>query len=217
MKQFKSLFQAILVILWFYGVSILGSYIVSILSHDPADFIMKHNCLINFMCYMIIFIGLFLVDAQRKQFLKVFKVTRHSLKNIISYILMGIGSYILGIIIIASLIRFFPDYSEIDQMFTAYEPILNFIVIVVIAPITEEYLFRHKIQLILKEGFNETTAILGQAFFFGFLHYFMLQKIYAAVLGVIFGFIKERKGIQATIWMHMTVNFIGWYMGVFLR
>ena len=84
---------------------------------------------------------------------------------------------------------------------------------VLLPPLVEEYLFRDQIQGCLKKGFGKEIAIIGQALLFGMLHFYTLQKIYATILGILFGIVKEKQGIKATIWMHMTVNFIGWFMG----
>lgn len=216
-KQLKAILITFLVIIWFYSVSFLSSLIVQVFSKNPEDFLNHYSYLVSLICYVIIFLGLFLVDKDRKQFIKALKPKRFLSAQTIGYIMMGLGSYIIGMVIIIVLIPFFPDYQDFNENFNAYEPVLSFIMIVIAAPLVEEYLFRHKVQLSLEEAFNRPIAIVGQAICFGCLHFYRLQKIYATVLGILFGFIKERRGIQATIWMHMTVNFIGWYFGNFLQ
>ena len=64
---------------------------------------------------------------------------------------------------------------------------------------------------------GKEIAIIGQALLFGMLHFYTLQKIYATILGILFGTVKEKQGIKATMWMHMTVNFIGWFMGCLIN
>lgn len=215
MKQIKAFAQSILVIMWFYAVSLIGGLSVGLLSQNPTQFTERHNNLLNVLCYVVIFLGIYSLESHKAE---LWGGLRHQkIKAIFTYILMGIGTYIVGTILSSLLIGFFPEYEEINLSFNQYEPILRFVGMVILPPIVEEYLFREKIQGYLKEGFGLPIALVGQALLFGGLHYYTLQKIYASVLGLIFGFVKERKGLSATIWMHMTVNFIGWFMGCLIN
>lgn len=216
-KPIKGLIGTLFVLLWFHSVSLLIGIVIQFITRQPIEVLNQHTNLINLACYFIIFVGIFTFDDKREEFLNAIKPRKLFTVKTILYILMGIGTYFIGILIISQLIQYFPDYEEINETFNEYEPRLRFFLIVVAAPFLEEYLFRHKIQGLLKESFNIPIAIIGQALCFGLLHYYNLQKIYATVIGLIFGCIKEKKGIQATIWMHMTVNFIGWCIGNFLQ
>jgi len=215
MKQIKVFSQSVLVVIWFYAVSLIGGSLVNFLSHDPVQFVERHSHLLNVLCYITIFLGIYVVDHHKTELIEELKP--RSIKLVLSYIVMGLGSYIIGTILVGLLISIFPEYEEINQTFTAYEPILRFVGMVILPPLVEEYLFREKIQGYLKEGFGLPVALVGQALLFGGLHYYMVQKIYATVLGLIFGIIKEKKGLCATVWMHMTVNFIGWLMGTLIN
>lgn len=215
--QIKTFGKSLLVVIWFYMTSIIMSILIRLICRSEGAyelFIQRHSNLFNILIYSIIFWGVCLLDSKRKEFFSSFKSL--SFKNIIAFIGMGLGAYFIGIIIINLLIGVFPEYNEISNSFNHYEPVLRFIAMVILPPIVEEYLFRFKIQGYLKEGFGTPIAIIGQALLFGMLHYYMLQKIYATVLGLLFGYIRERnKNIQSSIWMHMTVNFLGWLAGCF--
>lgn len=216
-REFKALGKSILVVVWFYAASLLVSSGVLILSKNSISFTERHSQLINIISYIIIFLGVYLTDSKRQLFTNGLKCKvneiESEIKKIGTYIIMGLGTYLIGILITNLLIDFFPEYQEINQSFSQYEPILRFVGMVILPPLVEEYLFRHKIQETLKDGFGNVIAIVGQALLFGVLHYYMLQKIYATVIGLIFGVVKEKKGIKATVCMHMTVNFIGWMIG----
>lgn len=216
-KPLKAIGVTFLVIVWFYSVSFLSSFIIQLIAKEPLNFLNRHGYLVNILCYLVIFLGVFLLDKNRKQFIKALKPRRFLSKQTIYYIVMGLGSYVIGTIIIILLIQFFPDYQELNESFNGHEPILRFLMIVIAAPLVEEYLFRHIVQNNLENSFIKPIAIIGQAICFGCLHHYNLQKIYATALGTLFGFVKERRGIEATIWMHMTVNFIGWCIGSFLQ
>ena len=214
----KAFGKSILVVLWFYICSFVISNSVALFCGNEmayVQFIKEHANLVNIGVYLLIFLGVFLMDRERQMFINSFKQLH--LKNIVSYLLMGLGAYIIGLNITNLLIGFFPEYHEIENSFNQYEPVLRFFAMVILPAITEEYLFRYKIQSYLKEGFGKTIAIIGQALLFGMLHYYTVQKVYAFVLGLLFGYLKEKKGtIQCSIWMHMTVNGLGWLAGCLL-
>lgn len=216
--QVKALTKSLLVVAWFYTVSIVVSNLIALLCGSEStytQFIERHSNLINCLMYIIIFGGICLFDQERGGFFSSFKTL--NIKNIITFIGMGLGAYFIGIVITNLLIGVFPKYNEISNNFNAYEPILRFFAMVIVAPLVEEYLFRFKVQGYLKQGLGTPIAIIGQAILFGMLHYYTLQKIYATVLGILFGYIREKRGtIQVSIWMHITVNFLGWLAGVFL-
>lgn len=215
--QMKTFGKSLLVVIWFYMISVIMSILIGLIYRSEGAyelFIERHSNLLNILIYIIIFCGVCLLDSQKKEFFSSFKSL--SLKNVITFMGMGLGAYFIGIIITNLLIGVFPEYNEISNSFNQYEPVLRFIAMVILPPIVEEYLFRFKIQGYLKEGFGTPIAIIGQALLFGMLHYYMLQKIYATVLGLLFGYIREKKeNIQCSIWMHMIVNLLGWLAGCF--
>ena len=222
-RQLKAFGKSIVVIVWFYAISMITGNMVRLFSNQPEQWLERHSNLLNIICYCIIFLGVYIVDKNRNQFIEALLMkgerfrSQSKVKEIVTYLIMGVGVYLIGMTITSLLIGFFPEYQEINQTFTQYEPILRFIGMVILPPIVEEYLFRHKIQSLLKDGFGVPIAIIGQALLFGMLHYYVLQKIYAAVIGIISGMVKEKKGIQATVWMHMTVNGIGWLIGCLIN
>ena len=214
-EQIKAFGKSAAIIIWFHLASICCSTIALFISGDIEQFTLQHSNFLNMICYGLIFIGVYLVDQHKKQLWQSLRPSKgwEGFKETILYIEMGIGAYIIGTTITWFLIPLFPDYVEITDGFNQYEPILRFISIVILPPLVEEYLFRYRIQGFLKEGFGTTLAIVGQALLFGILHHYIVQKIYAIALGILFGWIREKKGIRATFWMHITVNGIGCLMG----
>ncbi|MCQ2494598.1 MAG: CPBP family intramembrane metalloprotease [Lachnospiraceae bacterium] len=88
----------------------------------------------------------------------------------------------------------------------------NLIMVAIIAPILEEFLFR-KLIIDKLSRFGEGVAILVSAVMFGLYHGNIVQLIYAAMLGLVLGYVysKTRK-IHYTIIIHMLINF---FSGVF--
>ena len=164
------------------------------------DFITQNQGLFSIITYLILFLGVWAFDKHKDTFLTAFK--EWHLGDIFKYIIYGVGLYLFSNLL-TSLLMLIPSVSnyseEINSSFTSGEYLINFIVMVILAPIIEEYLFRNKVQGYLTKAFN------------------VRQKIYAIVIGIFFGWANEKKGnVKPSIIMHMTVNLIGWCIGSFL-
>ena len=177
----------------------------------------EHLYLINGMIQLVTLLLLLGWDTLRHEnIVQIFnmQISRRWLR----YIMYGVELWLFTSLLNSLLLPFFSDYGQqITEMFGEKEKGLRFVVLVILAPFLEEYLFRYKIQGYLKEGFNKTSAILLQGLFFGLIHAIALQKIYASVLGIGLGFVREKEGkLQSSIITHMTINSIGFLIGSFL-
>ena len=217
-KQYEVFGKSVLVMIWFYFVSLFGSYCIRLFVNAPNVFLKEHGNLYTLFIYGVIFMGVYGTSKDRSAFHEALKMPplKIAWREISLYMVMGIGVYVVSLGINHVCFRFFADYAQIQEGFNGHEPILRFLAMVIAPAFVEEYLFRFKIQNWMKEGFGIAIAIVGQALLFGLLHNYTLQKIYAIVCGLYFGVIKEKKGIKATLWMHLTVNGIGWVVGSFL-
>ena len=95
-------------------------------------------------------------------------------------------------------------------------PLTSFLVMVIAAPIAEEYIFRKLlIDRVVKYG--EGLAILLSGILFGLFHGNLNQFAYAFVLGCFYGFIYVRtRNVIHTILMHMLTNFMGSILGMYI-
>ena len=86
---------------------------------------------------------------------------------------------------------------------------LGVVVMVVLAPLFEEFVFRR--QLIDRtRRFGEKQAIVFSAICFGLFHMNLFQFFYAFGLGLVFGYVYTRTGrLRYSVVMHMIVNFNG--------
>lgn len=85
----------------------------------------------------------------------------------------------------------------------------NLLVIVLLAPIIEELLFR-KMLIDRTIQYGEGISVFLSALFFGLFHGNLNQFAYAFVIGGIFGFVYVKTGnVKYTIGMHMLINFVG--------
>ena len=93
------------------------------------------------------------------------------------------------------------------------QPLLpKILVMVIIAPLVEEYVFRK--QLIDRmHPYGGKLAVVTTAVLFGLFHGNLSQFFYACSLGLMFGYVYLKTGrLRYSVAMHMTVNFFG---GVF--
>ncbi len=215
--QVVALFKAVLLVGWFLLAStIVGIGVQSFIgdANRYENVLMQHQFAISLGSQLLCFIGVVLMTPDQPVINKGSEST--SLKSILRYMMMGLGAWLICILITQILIPFFPDYEVINQLFVNNEGILRFCVLVIMAPLLEEYLFRGKIQSYLKIGFPVKFAVLIQAILFASLHALPLQKIYSFTIGMLFGVVREKeKNFLSTFVMHMLINLIGWYIGSF--
>ena len=134
-----------------------------------------------------------------------------STRNIILFLLMGIGCqfFLSGMMTYLQhyFIKAFTDYSELVENLTGGNDIVVFLLMGLIAPITEELIFRG----VILHKTNRVITFLGanimQAILFGIYHWNLVQGIYATFIGFLLGFIYYKyRSIIAPILLHMIIN-----------
>lgn len=86
---------------------------------------------------------------------------------------------------------------------------LIFIVMVVLAPIVEEIIFR-KVMIDRLSIYGDRAAIIFSAVAFGFMHGNLYQFFYAALLGALLGYVyTSTRNVKYTIALHAVINFFG--------
>jgi membrane protease YdiL (CAAX protease family) len=84
-----------------------------------------------------------------------------------------------------------------------------FIVMVVIAPIVEEIIFR-KVMIDRLSIYGDPAAIIFSSVAFGLMHGNLYQFFYAFALGLVFAYIYLRTGrLRYTAILHAVINFMG--------
>lgn len=93
---------------------------------------------------------------------------------------------------------------------------LNFVLMVIVAPIMEEYIFR-KVLVDRTIRYGQGLSIALSGLMFGLFHGNLNQFAYAVVLGAFFAFLYIKTGnIKITMLMHAIVNFMGGIWSAFL-
>jgi membrane protease YdiL (CAAX protease family) len=86
---------------------------------------------------------------------------------------------------------------------------LIFLVTVILAPIIEELMFR-KFMIDRLSRYGDKVAIIVSAVAFGLFHGNFYQFFYAALIGLVLGYMYCESGnVKHTILMHMIINFLG--------
>ena len=128
----------------------------------------------------------------------------------IGEVLMFIGNYIGTVLndVFASYTGIVPDNS-VATIISETPTWLIFLVVVIIAPIVEELIFR-KIIIDRLSIYGEAVAILFSAVAFGLIHGNFYQFFYAALLGALLGFVYVKThNVWYSVLMHMIINFFG--------
>lgn len=86
---------------------------------------------------------------------------------------------------------------------------LKILVMVILAPLLEEYICRKQI-IDRTRQYGEKTAVFLSALVFGLIHQNLFQFFYAFALGLVFAYIYTRTGrLRYSILLHGIVNFLG--------
>lgn len=140
---------------------------------------------------------------------------------IVSFIICYAGMYIsnfVGLILtqIIGLLKGSIVQNNIVDIVSTTNPWINMFIVVLLAPIFEELLFR-KLLIDRTVKYGEGISILFSGLLFGLFHGNLNQFTYAFVLGLFFGFIYVKTGnIRYTILLHMLINFMGSVLGILL-
>jgi membrane protease YdiL (CAAX protease family) len=106
--------------------------------------------------------------------------------------------------------------NALQELLSTTDPIQTILVVVICAPIVEEFLFR-KILIDRLHKYGDGVAIVISALVFGFYHGNITQFVYATLLGLVFGYVYAKSGnIKYSIGLHMVINFYGGFLSQFI-
>lgn len=100
------------------------------------------------------------------------------------------------------------SYGDASAVLTATAPdAVYFLATVLLAPFLEEVLFRGLVQSTLKRGMKLEFAVLLQAVFFGLIHTGLVWMIYAFILGLALGILREnQRSLWPCVLLHCSFN-----------
>ncbi|MEE3419806.1 MAG: HAD hydrolase-like protein [Lachnospiraceae bacterium] len=116
----------------------------------------------------------------------------------------------LGDLIVAGLTKEGDSYTEFSNQIAEEHIVIAILLIGVLGPIAEEFLFRGVFYRRLREATNIYVAVIVSAGAFGAFHGNLSQGVAAAVMGIALALIYEHYGtLKASITAHMAVNIFG--------
>lgn len=132
-------------------------------------------------------------------------------KNFFLFLLMSFPLMYAGNLI-GNLLSMLLSGGEAENQlieYTSSESPIKYLVLVILAPLLEEYVFRK--QLIDRTArYGEKTAVLFSAFAFGIFHMNLFQFFYAFSVGALLAYIYLRtRRLRYSIILHMVINFFG--------
>lgn len=134
---------------------------------------------------------------------------------LISYAFMYISNLFgTALTFVIGLLKGSPVNNMLAAVVLDLNPLISLLVIVIIAPIAEELIFR-KLLVDRLCRYGEGIAVLFSGFMFGLFHGNLNQFAYAFFLGAFFAFIYVKTGrIIYTILLHACINFLGSFVSV---
>ena len=140
--------------------------------------------------------------------------------GVLLLVLAGFGLQLLSNLLLTFVFAAFPGLMEsyaqvLENLGMNHPTFWSLLYTVLLAPVTEELLFRGLTLRILDGSFSFWAANVFQAFYFGVIHGNLVQGGYAFLAGLILGYLVKRKGtLAAGVLCHFGVNFSGVLLGL---
>lgn len=145
------------------------------------------------------------------------KLKLRNVKNIILIFVLGIGVNLatsgLVSLILPHFEKLMEQYNELMESLFTGSPFLIFVSTVILAPVSEELLFRGVILQKSLKFAPFAVANLLQALLFGIFHMNIVQGLYAAAGGLVMGYVAYKfRTIKASMLLHAVYNGLGYLL-----
>ena len=156
-----------------------------------------------------------IIIARKKNPIKELNISKIKPLSALAIIGIAVGTSIVTSLAI-SLIPF-PDswldsYEQNSSVLTEGNAVINFISVVIVAPIAEEIVFRAMSYKALKGCMPTVLAMTLSSLVFGILHGTLIWATYAFAIGMLLCWIYDRfNSVLANITLHFAFNLLGIY------
>ena len=164
---------------------------------------------------MFVLVAMLLIKLSKQSIKARLKINKITLKTIVTVILIALALNF----VFQSTQFLFPESmrgelaSEMDTDLSGVKSFIGFITVVIIAPFSEEILFRGLILGELAKCFNMHIAIILQAVLFGVMHGNIIWSVIAFLSAVLYGyFIRKYENIFTPVAGHMSVNLLSFIL-----
>jgi uncharacterized protein len=146
-----------------------------------------------------------------------YRIKLFTFKNLFFLALIALGCQIVigsGMeLILPHFEKIMEEYNELIEEFMYGNAAVVFITTVVLAPFSEELLFRGVIMKKAQKIAPAGIAILIQAILFSIFHMNVVQSVYTFPAGLVLGYVAyQYKSIKASIVLHMMFNALSYVM-----
>lgn len=175
----------------------------------------KLNYILLISSIVTVLIFLIIYAIRKKKLTEEILLKKTKPMNIVIAVLIGTSVWLFnsGILVLLQLngllMEQFQGMNEILNPLTEGNLFIMVLTIGIVAPFTEEFLFRGVIYRTLSKNISIPVTIIIQGVLFGIYHANLIQGVYASLLGIIFGFITHKtQSLWPAIIAHMTNNTI---------
>lgn len=174
-----------------------------------SNYILLASSIVTIVVFLLIY------KSRKKNVKAELKIVKTSKSNVIIGIGLGISAWLFN----TGLISLVQEAGLLKEHFSIMENMLaplnegsiliSLLTVGIVAPFTEEFIFRGVIFKTLNKNISILGTIIIQALFFGIFHGNLIQGIYATLLGVVLGYITYRtRSLWPSIIIHIINNTI---------
>lgn len=186
------------------------------------DMVMEYTipATIIFQLFNFLIFGLWFKFWGHNKFVNPFKVVKGS--NVGVALLAAVSLEMLIGVAMSVVAVFWPEVIQsfadlMEESGVGEMNVLSFLATVILAPITEELIFRGVTMRLTKwAGMSFVVGNIVQAVLFGVFHLNLVQGVYATLIGLVLGYLGHRyKTLWVPILVHLFCNLYATVLGVF--
>ena len=176
------------------------------------DIMFAHQTEILLISGFVVLLGLWLMAKLRKSTFGAFTGIARSAKTPVLVLALAAGVAMSFWATIAINMIPWPEamvesYVESSASLTSQQPVIDFLAVVLMAPLVEELLFRGVIYDALCVFVPAGAAVVFQAMLFGSTHGTLLWILYSTLIGCVLGYVRKRTdSLWPCILMHSAFN-----------
>lgn len=185
-------------------------------SNEITYFILQYtNYILLISSIITVLVLMFIYSLKKRNIKNELLILRTKNSNLLIAILLGVSVWIfnvgaLGLIEMSGFFQSaFDTFSQTTSIITQGSFFSSVLVVGIIVPFAEEFLFRGVIYRTLNRNLSIPLSIIIQALLFGVFHGNLIQGTYATLLGIIFGYITYKcNSLWPAYIAHMTNNLV---------
>lgn len=179
----------------------------------------EHDNLVGLLLLASLLFSVFVLVVNRRKLMKRGWFTSFNSRELGHVFRLALGTVLLVTFVVAFLFPAFFDTLKTKELveqlgsLADFDPMLVLLAVGVVAPFTEELLFRGAIQNLLREKIHPGVAILASALLFAAFHLNLYQASYTVFVGLIAALLVEATGsLWLAVFYHIFYNTAGAFL-----